>query len=35
MHRGNDYFHLLQVSDASDTAVNELFIQQYFKALEP
>ena len=35
MHRGNDYFHLLQVFGASDTAKNELFIQKYFKALEP
>ena len=34
MHRGNDYFHLLQVFDASDTAKNELFIQKHFKALE-
>ena len=35
MHRGNDYFDLLQVFDASDTAKNELFIQKYFKALDP
>ena len=34
MHRGNDYFDLLQVFDASNTAKNELFIQKYFKALE-
>ena len=33
MHHGNDYFDLLQVFDA-DTDKNELFIQQYFKALE-
>ena len=33
MHQGNDYFDLLQVFDA-DTDKNELFIQQYFKALE-
>ena len=35
MHQGNDYFDLLRVFDASDTAKNEKFIQQYFKALEP
>ena len=34
MHRGNDYFHLLQIFDVSDTAKNEKFIQEYFKALE-
>ena len=32
MHRGNDYFDLLQVFDV-DTAKNEKFIQQYFEAL--
>ena len=35
MHQGNDYSDLLQVFDAADTDKNELFIQQYFKALEP
>ena len=34
MHRGNDYFHLLQVFDASDTEENEKYIEAYFKALE-
>ena len=34
MHQGNDYFDLLQVFGA-DTDKNELFIEQYFKALEP
>ena len=34
MHRGNDYFDLLQVFDVSDTSKSELFIQKYFKALE-
>ena len=33
MHRGNDYFDLLQVFDA-DTTKNERFIEKYFKALE-
>ena len=30
IHRGNDYFDLLQVFDASDTAKNELCIPKIF-----
>ena len=33
MHKGKDYFNLLQVF-SSDTNKNEAFIERYFKKLE-